>query len=275
MGFRLGSLFIPRYGFFISVGIVVACAMGVFQTKLFQKDLGDFMILTAVACLGGIIGAKAFYFIVSWQNIDFSKMTDFSYVNSLMKSGFVFYGFFIGGALALRAGHKRLKLDVISYIRACIPCLPVAHAFGRLGCAAVGCCYGMPFDSAFSVVYHDSPFAPPGIPLFPVQLTEAVGNFMIAAILFVRVDVLKRERALVSYVFLYAPLRFVLEFFRGDAERGREGILSVSQWIGVALTVAAALSGTSAFRRIRELCAITSSAKRRGRDAGTGRVKKK
>ena len=37
------------------------------------------------------------------------------------------------------------------------------------------------------------------------------------------------------YVFSYAIIRFVLEFFRGDAERGGFLSISTSQWISIAL----------------------------------------
>ena len=48
------------------------------------------------------------------------------------------------------------------------------------------------------------------------------------------------DRLLLLYLVLYAPLRFVLEWFRGDVVRGFLGVLSTSQWVAL-ITVAAAL----------------------------------
>ncbi len=252
MGYHVNSLFFPYYGSFISLGIIVACLVGVFQTQLFGNDVNDFFLLTAIASLGGMIGAKCLYFLVSYQSIDFSKVTDFSYINSLMQSGFVFYDGLIGGAMGLFMVSRWLKLETAAYIRVCIPCLPIAHGFGRIGCSAVGCCYGIPFTSVLSVTYRNSPFAPNNIAFFPIQLTEAVGNFVIGAILLIYIDILKRDKGVFLYIALYAPIRFALEFFRNDTVRGHVGFLSVSQWISILLILVFVLVGFACFPSQRE-----------------------
>ena len=240
MGFQIGSLLIPYYGFFIVLGILVASTLGVLRVKAFHRDVNDFILIAAMVGLGGIVGAKVLYLLVSWRSIDLTRLTDSAYINSLMQGGFVFYGGLIGGVLCLFLCNKWFHVDAVSYIEICLPCVPLVHGFGRLGCAAVGCCYGVPFSSAFSVTYQNSLFAPNNIPLFPVQLTEAVWNFVIVLILLWYLDVLKRRRGLLLYILLYAPMRFLLEFFRYDAERGAIGFFSVSQWISLLLILLAA-----------------------------------
>lgn len=250
MGYSIGHYFLPYYGSLIVLGLIVASVVGALQVKRFGKDINDMILLAAMGGLCGMVGAKALYLIVSWRDIDLTKITDLSYINSLMGGGFVFYGGLIGGGFGLLLGRRLFHLsDLSGYLSICIPCVPLAHGFGRLGCSAAGCCYGIPFNSAFSVIYHNSPFAPNGVPLFPIQLTEAVGNFLITAILLLYVDVLKRNRGVFLYIFLYAPMRFALEFFRYDEERGHIGILSVSQWVSILLVLAAALLCTLSVRR--------------------------
>lgn len=78
--------------------------------------------------------------------------------------------------------------------------------------------------------------------MFPVQLVEAVCEFAICAIL-VRMSVSGASRRepwmlVVAYILMYAPVRFVLEFFRGDAVRGVWFGLSTSQWLSLAACVA-------------------------------------
>ena len=59
-----------------------------------------------------------------------------------------------------------------------------------------------------------------------------------------------RYRLLILYALCYAPVRFVLEFFRGDSARGGLGPLSTSQWISLAV-LAGILIWQLARRRVR------------------------
>ena len=52
-----------------------------------------------------------------------------------------------------------------------------------------------------------------------------------------------------AYILAYAPVRFALEFFRGDAVRGVFGPLSTSQWISLAAVAAVLLGRWYAKRR--------------------------
>jgi len=71
--------------------------------------------------------------------------------------------------------------------------------------------------------------------LIPVQLIESVAEFAIFLFLLWYTRKYKEKAApFPVYLALYAPLRFVLEFFRGDMVRGIFFGLSTSQWIGLA-----------------------------------------
>lgn len=238
MGFKFGSITIPYYGFFIVLGIIISAIVGWIQVKKYHKDYNDFIILVSVVGLGAVLGAKILYFIVSWEQIDFSRIMDLEYLNAIMSGGFVYYGGLIGGLISLLVCKYILKLDIFSYISIAIPCIPIAHGFGRLGCSAVGCCYGVPYDGFYSIVYHNSYFAPNNIALFPVQFTEAILNFLIAALLLIFINTRKTvfHHGLCLYLLLYAPVRFFLEVFRYDEkERGIYGCFSVSQWISIGI----------------------------------------
>ena len=101
--------------------------------------------------------------------------------------------------------------------------LAIAQAFGRLGCASAGCCYG-----------RDD---------IPLQKIESSLLFVIAALLMWKI-----EHAFVFYLLAYAVTRFTLEFFRGDRRRHFAG-LSEAQWICVvtAISVAAWQRGAAIF----------------------------
>jgi phosphatidylglycerol:prolipoprotein diacylglycerol transferase len=81
-------------------------------------------------------------------------------------------------------------------------------------------------------------------PLHPSQLYESAAAFLIFAFL---LWLAPRKRfqgqVVLSYVALYSAVRFVLEFWRGDPDRGAwfGGAVSTSQLISIVLLVGAAL----------------------------------
>ena len=54
-----------------------------------------------------------------------------------------------------------------------------------------------------------------------------------------------------AYVFCYAPVRFVLEWFRGDPARGMYGPFSTSQWLSL-VVLALALAWPVAGRKLKK-----------------------
>lgn len=184
--------------------------------------------------IGAIFGAKLLFLMVSFRQI----IAEHIPLLAAIKGGFVFYGGLLGGALGLLIYVKqfRTRLDRLCEIYATV--LPLGHAFGRVGCFFAGCCYGIPYDGSFSCIYHTSyGYTPLEIPLLPIQLIEAGTLLLLFAILLV-VYIKTKEccgTVVLLYLSLYPLLRFILEFFRGDMERGLYGGLSTSQWVSFAL----------------------------------------
>ena len=141
--------------------------------------------------------------------------------------------------------------------------LPLAQAFGRLGCVSSGCCYGKalslenaiglrfpPGSAAFDTLIHTVPIETQHFmlehshtwPLFPSQLLESFGALVIFAILvFWSSRKHFHGQLILMYAVLYSVMRSGLELFRGDVERGYliEGILSTSQFISLCVIVIA------------------------------------
>ena len=140
-----------------------------FVLKHEKLDFNDWMILEAYCILGGFLGAKLLYLLVSYKSIDWSRITDFQYFNALMLSGFVFYGGLIFGLIFVFLAGKIHKIPAGIYVRKFIFLIPFMHSFGRVGCFMAGCCYGIPYDGIGAVVFPEGSYAIPGIKLFPVQ----------------------------------------------------------------------------------------------------------
>ena len=227
------------YGLMIVTGIAAA---NLFAVRLLRSaswiNADKFILLEAYGFLGGAVGAKLLYLMVSFDSIDWPRLGDIVYLSSLMSSGFVFYGGLIGALLALFAGCHFEKISLKKYLGTFIFMIPMMHGFGRIGCFCAGCCYGIPYSGAFSVVFPEGSFAPSGIQLFPVQLLEAVLLIILSLCLYAAALRSKCRYSFAAYLIVYAVLRFFLEYLRYDEARGYLWIFSTSQWISLFLTAA-------------------------------------
>ncbi len=235
IGFWFLSHFITYYGLMIVIGILVNIPISYLQIKRFGLVANDFIIICAFSALLSIICAKILYLITSYKHIIFTKLNDWSYINSLMNGGFVFLGGIVGLLIALYICNKYLDISVQSYIQACIACLPFGHAFGRIGCFLVGCCYGIPYEGWLSITYTDSQFAPVNVELFPVQLVEAFIELMLGIVLLIFSKKLRYNSGLYLYLLIYSICRFCLEFFRYDEIRSGIAFMSTSQILCIIL----------------------------------------
>lgn len=220
---HIGSLSLPSMGVCILCGTVVALLVLFFYARrlsvLSTDEITDGLIW---AILLGFVGMKLLYWIVeppAWP-------TTWLEVYKLLSEGMVFYGGLIGGILGVFIVSRIKKRSFFTYADLFAPCFCLAHAGGRVGCLLAGCCYGMECQGGLCVTIN-------GVSRFPSQPAESLFLILLAVALLM---ILKRtkHRGTVTGVYLmcYAVARFILEFFRGDAERGFVGNLSTSQFIG-------------------------------------------
>lgn len=234
MGFFIFGTFIPYYGLCIVIGIVCAFLICFFLCKKNSLNTDDLIIICAYLVSFGFIGAKILYIIVSIKSINFKEVfSSMKAFNAFLSSGFVFYGGLIGGIFALWLVKKVHKIDVIKYIPELVPGLCIAHSCGRIGCSLAGCCHGKITTGRLYFRYSHSIAAPNNVNLFPVQGIEAFLVFLIGLICFIIVLKKIKFNVLYLYIAAYSVIRFILEFFRGDKERGFFLVLSTSQIISI------------------------------------------
>jgi len=238
--FEIAGRQIGTYSVFMLLGAVAAWMMIKILNKKKDKDIP---LVFLICICGGLIGAFLLRpitgipeIIMNWEHIRQLPLRVFI---SIFFGDIVFYGGFIGGFIAMILYCRIYKIAVLPVADLFAPALAVARGFGRVGCFFGGCCYGVAVSSShpFAIVFPPaSAGAPPGVPLLATQLIEAACLFVIAAILAV---IYKKTAgtglAACLYGLLYSILRFVLEFFRGDAARGIYGPFSTSQYISIAL----------------------------------------
>jgi phosphatidylglycerol:prolipoprotein diacylglycerol transferase len=163
---------------------------------------------------------------------------------SVLTSAGDFYGGFIGALLA--AGIFFRRHPQLPFWRAadlCGPAIALGQAIGRIGCFMAGDDYGRPTHLPWGVAFTDPDAAriggaPLGVPLHPVQLYESA-VCLVLFVLLVRLTRRKRfdGEVILAYTLAYAIARFVIEYLRGDADRGFVfgGLLSTSQFIAAIL----------------------------------------
>ena len=231
---NIGLLKLPLYGLSIVIGVFIANI--IIKRICDQKDINwDGVILVeAYFALGGILGGKLLYLLLSLSNMDWKLLLDVEYFNQWMSGGFVFYGAIIGAMLVALLGCKIHHIAIKPIMDEFLYLIPFMHAFGRIGCFFAGCCYGVEYDGLFAIQYASDAYGPHGISLFPVQLLETVCLFVISYGLY---QVRYYPVSIDLYLLSYAIVRFCLEYLRGDVVRGIFGYFSTSQWISLLIII--------------------------------------
>ncbi|MBQ1820189.1 MAG: prolipoprotein diacylglyceryl transferase [Clostridia bacterium] len=245
--FHIGSFGVPSMGVCVLVGAILAVFLSWLLRKKSALDWnGEVVDAIILAVLLGFVGMKILYWIVT-PNVfkDAFQSGFFPGVLSLLTEGMVFYGGLIGGIVGIIIVALKKKKNFFEFGDLMAPCFCVAHAFGRIGCLLVGCCYGLAkgetsqfglctYDGACALRYAD------GTMRLPAPLMEAIFLLLLCGVL---VLIYRKEKHVGtvtgSYLVLYAVWRFIMEIFRGDVEeRGHLGPFFTSQWISILILIA-------------------------------------
>jgi len=211
--FSIGPLTLRSYGLMVALGFALSIYLAWREAQREGVDSEKFLDMALWVVISGIIGARILYVVVSWQEFVNNPLAIFK----IWQGGLVFYGGFFMAVAAVFIYCRRYQLPLWRIMDICAPYTALGHALGRIGCFLNGCCYGRPHET-WGVVF---PSLQDNIPRLPTQLFESGINL----ILFVGLLFLRRRQhfagqILWTYVFCYAVLRFILEFFRGDEIRG-------------------------------------------------------
>src|SRR5262245_306667 len=198
------------------------------------------------AIVGALLGAKALLVLRSAG--DYIARPSDLWSMSLVSSAGDFYGGFIGALIASAIFFRRNPaIPVWRAADVCAPAIALGQAIGRIGCFMAGDDYGRATSVPWAVTFTDPAAAtiggaPLGMPLHPVQLYEsAVCLALFGFLVWLGRRPHRDGVVIATYTLLYAIARFILEFFRGDADRGFVfgGLLSTSQFIGIIMFVVA------------------------------------
>jgi len=244
--FRIGNFPINTYGVFLALAflgaIMITVRLGT-QSGLPKERIYD---LCLWMLLSSLLGSKILMLFTEPEYRDHPALL---FSLDFLRSGGVFYGGLLGAIIAGFLLMRRYQLPWWTTADACAPGIALGNVLGRLGCFSAGCCWGKPTTRPWGVQFtelgHEITGVPIGIHLHPTQLYES-GAMLI--VFFFLLWLHRRRRfsgqVILAYAFIYAAVRFVIEFFRDDPRGDIFGLttltgLSTSQLIGILMGTAA------------------------------------
>jgi phosphatidylglycerol---prolipoprotein diacylglyceryl transferase len=255
--FKLGALTIHWYGVFMALGFLAGLANWVWLGRGRGRNAAFASDLLFWIMVFGLLGARVAYVLTNLSSYAARPYAVFF----VHEGGLVYYGGFIGVALALPVFARRRGVSVLALYDFVVTSLPLAHALGRIGCFLNGCCFGRPWGGCAAVrfphgtlpwwAHVDAGLIPRtalcSAAVHPVQLYEAACNLLLYGLLVALYRRRPRDGMLTAlYLVLYPAARFGLEALRGDA-RPTWASLSLGQWISLALM----LTGLAVWRTAR------------------------
>ncbi len=247
--FHIGSFAVTSFGVMMFLSFIAAAWTLSIQLKRRGYDPDFAWDVLAWVAVGGILGAKLYYVFLHWGDLVANPVGELT-----NRAGLVWYGGFIGGAVAYLWMIHRRKLPVWPMFDAVAAPLALAYSIGRIGCFLVGDDYGLPTNGPTGIAFPKG--APPStagylrsagahvaanipdsaiLTVHPTQLYESGAALIIFAILWkLSSKRLAPGRLFGMYLGLYGFERFLVEFVRAKTDRYFLG-LSTSQVASIVL----------------------------------------
>lgn len=229
-----GLFRLPVYGLLLATALLVGIWIAVRRAPRHGLQ-PDFVYSTAaLAGLAGIIGSKL---------LDYLLHREFYTLRTLITGAGTFLGGFLLAALTTYIAARRARISFWQVGDSFAPSLALGVMVVRLGCFAASCDYGKPTDLPWAVTFTNPEAAsftgvPLYVPLHPSQLYEsALGLVILLTLLILGSRPRPTGLLLLTFGVMYAVGRFLLEFLRGDVDRGFFGPLSTSQWLSLLVLV--------------------------------------
>ena len=197
-----------------------------------------------------IIGARLYYVL---QQYSFYIARPFE-ILAVWKGGFASFGGFIGGVLAGSLYLKKAQISVWKFADCCAPSIALGIFLTRIGCFMNGCCFGKITPLPWGVRFPRGSGAyirqmlngqitgseAMSLSVHPTQLYHSLaGLCLFLLLLTLRKRKIFEGRLFLVFTVLYAILRFLIEFLRGDLIRGSVGIISLPQLLSVVIALIA------------------------------------
>ena len=127
--FSIGPVTIAYYGICIAVGMLLGITALLMRAKETGQSRDDYLDISIWAMIFGVIGARIYYVIFSWEQYRGDLLSVFN----LREGGLAIYGGIIGGFLTILVISRMRKIPVPVALDTIIIGLPVGQILGRWG----------------------------------------------------------------------------------------------------------------------------------------------
>lgn len=219
--FKLGPITIRWYGVMIALGFLLAAFVASRLARRWNMSSERIINLALVIFIGGIIGARLYFVILSWSYFSHHL----SEIIATWHGGLSIHGGIIGGILvgAIYCNRARLPFLRCADLFACV--VPLAQSIGRWGNFFNSEAFGKPVADSFPLKLYipleNRPLSYYNYNYFhPTFLYESAWDFCLFLILyFVAAEKLKRYPGIVFFLYLagYSVGRLLIEPLRVDS----------------------------------------------------------
>jgi phosphatidylglycerol:prolipoprotein diacylglycerol transferase len=201
--------------------------------------------LALYVMIASIVGARLVYVLGQW---DYFRANPLEII-MVQNGGLVFLGGLLLALLAV-ALYARLKhIPLLKLMDIMAPGTTLGYVLGRLGCFLNGCCFGLPTNLPWGVVFPPGSLAAAYCPdqvLHPTQLYSSLAMFF-SFLFLIRLYRQKKFDGQILFwgLTFYSLYRFLVEFLRFSPIHWLG--LTPSQWLAIVLFIFG-LWGLSYFR---------------------------
>ena len=235
---QIGPLAIYWYGALIVTGAILAAYIAGRLARRNGHDPDIAWNLLLVVLVTGIIGARAYHVVSSW---DYYRIHPGEIVG-LQMSGFGIFGAVAGGLLGIWVFAKRAHLRFLEWADYVAPGLLLAQAIGRWGNFFNQELYGPPTDLPWGIYIapgHRLPQYAAFDHFHPTFFYESMLDLIGFIVLFYLARNWKKNRLYGDLFFIYGliypVIRFFIEFLRPDA--WVLGALPTAQWVSIGAVI--------------------------------------
>ncbi|MBT3681384.1 MAG: hypothetical protein HN995_14715 [Candidatus Marinimicrobia bacterium] len=242
------SFTLVGFGLFVGIGTLLAVLHAIFYLGAYQIMPQDNQI-AQLAITVAIVAPISGYIMTRLLDIRTWLSGEKSFIEYIRTVSFGLWGSLTGGLIVITAFASINNIALLALLDAFALGVPLAQAFGRLGCLNYGCCHGKECTSHHQpgIRYFDSKtkvlrFNPElrGKRLHPTQLYSVLANTVIYLTI-LTLSIFWDERPvgmlIAMYMGMYGIKRFNVEFLRGEFPRVYFSGLTIWQWFSVSFIV--------------------------------------
>jgi len=211
----------------LAAAFLVGTWLSLREARRLALDEDRLVTVILVVLVSSVIGARALYVLEHVQ--EFRR--EWGSALAVWQGGLTLYGGVVAGTVAGLLAARQLSLPMWTVADAVTPAFAIGTVLGRIGCFLNGCCYGVPWNGPWAVIFPRESFAfedqvasglipstaVHSLPVHPVQLYSMaimVGVSAYLALAFLRPH---REGAIFFRLLIaYGMLRLIVAPFRTE-----------------------------------------------------------